>query len=65
MQKNTSKNAQKSAPKTHSESHKAAPTQTFNHSGANFVYPPMFLPEYTHSKGAKICALLDILVPRK
>ena len=25
------------------------------------VYPPIFLPEYTRSKSAKICTFLDIL----
>ena len=36
MQKNRANNAEKSAPKTHSESHEEGPKQPFNHSGAKF-----------------------------
>ena len=36
MQKNRAKNAEKSAPKTHSESKEEGPKQPFIHNGAKF-----------------------------
>ena len=36
LEKHGPKNAENSAPKTHSESHEQGPKQPFNHSGAKF-----------------------------